>query len=131
MPGRSTAVATGDQLVQEVLIVAANLGLEARVQFRMGKRIWGADRRIDVILTNPEDRNRLGIECKYQGVQGSAEEKIPAIINDIAAWPIRGVVVFAGDGLSANMKSFLIASGKAPHLSDLTPYLQLFFGLPI
>jgi hypothetical protein len=97
----------------------------------MGRRIWGSERKIDVILTNPKDGWRLGIECKYQGVQGSAEEKIPSTIQDIEAWPIKGIVVFAGEGVSANMRAFLFASGRAVHLDDLKPYLQLFFGLPI
>jgi hypothetical protein len=105
--------------------------LQAHTQFKMGRRIWGAERRIDVILTNASDGRRLGVECKYQGVQGSAEEKIPSTLQDIDAWPIKGIVVFAGEGLSANMRAFLLASGKAAHLEDLKPYLQLFFGLPI
>lgn len=131
MAGTATAVSSGDNLVQNVVALGKSLGLEAHTQFKMGRRIWGAERRIDVILTNAKDGRRLGVECKYQGVQGSAEEKIPSTIQDIAAWPIRGIVVFAGDGLSANMRAFLLASGKAVHLEDLKAYLQLFFGLPI
>jgi hypothetical protein len=131
MAGIATAVASGDQLVQEVVVLAHALGLQAHTQFKMGRRIWGAERRIDVILTNASDGRRLGVECKYQGVQGSAEEKIPSTLQDIDAWPIKGIVVFAGEGLSANMRAFLLASGKAAHLEDLKPYLQLFFGLPI
>ena len=131
MPGMATAVSSGEQLVQEVVALACSLGIQTHAQFKMGRRIWGAERRIDVILTNPKDGKRLGVECKYQGVQGSAEEKIPATVQDIGAWPIKGIVVFAGEGLSANMRAFLIASGKAVHLDDLQPYLQLFFGLPI
>jgi hypothetical protein len=131
MPGQAKAIASGDNLVQEVVGLAKALGLEAHTEFKMGRRIWGAERRIDIVLTNPADGKRIGIECKYQGVQGSAEEKIPSTIQDMDAWPIRGVVAFAGDGLSTNMKAFLLASGKAVHLSDLKPYLQLFFGLPL
>jgi Archaea bacterial proteins of unknown function len=131
MAGTRSAVESGEQLVREVIALTQALGLVAHTQFKMGKRIWGAERRIDIIVTNPADGKRLGIECKYQGVQGSAEEKIPSTIQDIDAWPIKGIVVFAGDGLSANMRAFLIASGKASHLDDLRAYLQLFFGLPI
>ena len=131
MAGTATAVTSGDQLVQEVVALAGSLGLDAHTQFKMGRRIWGAERKIDIVLTNPKDSRRLGVECKYQGVQGSAEEKIPSTIQDIDAWPIKGIVVFAGEGLSANMRAFLLASGKSVHLEDLKAYLQLFFGLPI
>jgi hypothetical protein len=131
MAGKSTAISSGDALVKAVILLAESLGLQTHTQFRMGRRIWGAERKIDVILTNPSDRRRLGVECKYQGVQGSAEEKIPSTIQDIGAWPIPGIVVFAGQGLSSNMRAFLLASGKATHLDDLQAYLQLYFRLPI
>lgn len=131
MPGMAAAVASGDALVKSVAALAVSLGLEAREQFRAGKRIWGSERRIDVILTDPVTRRRLGVECKYQGTAGSAEEKIPTTLQDIAAWPIPGIVVFEGDGFSPNMRSFLIASGKAVSFSDLEPWLRLFFGMEL
>ena len=97
---------------------------------RVARRIWGAVRRIDIVLTHAETRRTLGIECKFQGTQGTAEEKIPSTIQDIAAWPIRGLVVFAGEGFTPNMRSFLIASGKAVEFDDLRDWLSLYFGLP-
>ena len=118
-------------LEKQVMEVASALGLQCREQFRCGRRIWGAERRIDVVVTNPHDRRRLGLECKYQGTSGSAEEKIPTTIQDIAAWPIPGIVVFAGDGFSPNMRAFLIASGKAVELPDLEAWLRLYFGLEL
>jgi hypothetical protein len=130
MPGRATAVTNGDQLVTDVLTLAHELGLSTRTQVRVARRIWGAVRKIDVVLTHPETRRTLGLECKFQGVQGTAEEKIPSTIQDIAAWPIPGIVVFAGEGFSPNMVSFLIATGKAVELEDLRAWLALYFGLP-
>jgi hypothetical protein len=76
-----------------------------------------------------QTRRSLGIECKWQGGSGSAEEKIPATIQDIAAWPTPGLVVFHGDGFSPNMRSFLHASGKAVTFGDLGDWLKLYFGL--
>jgi hypothetical protein len=130
MPGRATAVTNGDQLVTEVLALARELGLSTRTQVRVARRIWGAVRKIDVVLTHPETRRTLGLECKFQGVQGTAEEKIPSTIQDIAAWPIPGIVVFAGEGFSPNMVSFLISTGKAVEFEDLQAWLSLYFGLP-
>jgi hypothetical protein len=130
MAGRAIAVANGDQLVRAVLDLGRALGLEAMEQVRVARRIWGAVRRIDVVLTHPQTRKTLGLECKYQGTLGTAEEKIPATIKDIEAWPIPGLVVFSGDGFTENMRSFLISTGKAVEFEELQPWLCLFFGLP-
>ncbi|HZL18783.1 MAG TPA: PD-(D/E)XK nuclease superfamily protein [Polyangia bacterium] len=130
MPGRATAVKNGDEFVQAVTKLAGSLGLQVRTQVRVARRIWGAVRRIDVVLTHVETRRTLGVECKFQREQGTAEEKIPSTIQDIAAWPIRGLVVFAGEGFTPNMRSFLVASGKAVEFDDLHEWLTLYFGLP-
>lgn len=131
MAGRASAVASGDALCKQVVALAESLGLEAREQVKVGRRLWGAERKIDVVLTEPSSRRRLGVECKFQGGPGSAEEKVPTTIRDIEAWPIPGLVVFAGDGFSIAMRSFLIASGRAVELADLEAWLRLFFGLPL
>ncbi len=131
MPGRDAAPRGGEDLVRRTVEVAKALGLEAREQVRVGRRLWGAERRIDVVLTSPVDRRRLGVECKFQGVKGTAEEKIPTTILDIAAWPVAGIVVFDGDGFSDHMRSYLTASGKAVALEDLDGWLRLYFGLPL
>ena len=81
-------------------------------------------------MTLTESGRSLGLECKYQGVGGSAEEKIPATIQDIAAWPIPGLVVFAGGGFSDNMRSYLHSTGKAVALEDLESWLRLFLDCP-
>lgn len=131
MPGKALAVHSGKELERAVTELATTLGLEARCQVRVGRRIWGAERLIDVVLTDPRDRRRLGLECKWQGGRGSAEEKIGVTLQDIAAWPIPGLVVFAGEGFTDNMKAFLIGSGKAVELPDLEAWLRLYFGLEL
>src|SRR6185295_11138532 len=130
MAGGGVAVSNGDELVRQVVGLGRHLGLEPREQVRVARRIWGAERRIDVVLIHPTTRKTLGLECKFQSVVGSAEEKIPAIIKDIDAWPIPGLVVFAGAGFSENMRSFLISTGKAIEFEELQPWLCLYFGLP-
>jgi hypothetical protein len=131
MAGKATAVQNGDELVREVVKIANKLELETKEQFHVARRIWGANRKIDVIMIDPKSRKTLGVECKYQGGGGSAEEKIPATIQDIEAWPIPGLVVFAGEGLTENMKSFLVSTGKAVEVGELEPWLRLFFGLSL
>ncbi len=129
MPGGQTAVASGSDLERQVADTAERLGLRVGRQIRVGRRLWGAERRIDLVLRHPDSGRSLGIECKYQGVSGSAEEKIPATIQDISAWPIPGVVVFGGEGFSENMRAYLHSTGKAVAHEDLHGWLTLFFGL--
>ena len=130
MPGRAQAVKSGQTLGSKVVELGERLGLSAITEYRVGRRLWGAERRIDVILTSKSGQ-RLGLECKAQNTAGSAEEKIPATIQDIAAWPIDGIVVFEGEGFSDNMKSFLLSTGKAVEFCDLESWLRLYFGLPL
>ena len=129
MPGRSQAVRSGADLEARVAEIVSSLGLEVDRQVRVGRRIWGAERRIDIIAKDRGTRVSLGIECKFQGTAGTAEEKIPATIQDIEAWPIRGIVVFSGDGFSERLKSFLVSTGKAMEIDDLEIWLKLYFGL--
>jgi len=130
MAGKGSASAKGDSLAKAVVKLGRELGLQAREQVEVARRIWGAKRKIDVVLTQETTRKMLGIECKEQAVGGSAEEKIPATIQDMEAWPIAGLVVFSGEGFTPNMKSFLVATGKAVEFSDLEPWLRLYFALP-
>jgi hypothetical protein len=130
MPGRAAAVHNGKDLEYAVAEIGMSLGLAVRTQVSVGKRIWGAVRQIDVVLTDPTTRQSLGLECKYQGSGGSAEEKIPTTIKDIEAWPIKGLVVFHGEGFSAHMRAYLFSTGLAVELEDLETWLRLFFGLP-
>lgn len=129
MPGKGAAVASGKELEAAVAALGASLGLTVENQVAVGRRKWGAKRYIDVVLKHPETRVSLGIECKFQGGSGSAEEKIPATIEDINAWPIRGIVVYSGNGFSSNMESYLLSTGMAVELSDLRAWLELYFGL--
>lgn len=129
MSGRANAVASGLTLQQAVADLGRELGLLVETEVCVGRRIWGARRRIDVVLKHPDTRVSLGIECKFQGGRGSAEEKIPATLEDIRAWPIRGLVVYSGAGFTPNMQSYLLSTGMAVELDDLRMWLKLFFGL--
>ncbi|MYE47195.1 MAG: hypothetical protein F4X25_10735 [Chloroflexi bacterium] len=120
---------SGKSLEAAVAAIGRELGLQVRRQVKVGRRIWGAERKIDVVLTEPELRRSLGIECKWQVSRGTTEEKIPATIEDIRAWPIEGIVCFSGPGFTTNMQSFLVASGKAVELEDLEMWLRLYFAL--
>ena len=129
MAGGDAAVTSGNALKKAVVQLGAKIGLESKEEVPVGRRLWGSKRRIDVVLTHAGTRQSLGIECKVQSSKGSAEEKIPATIMDIGAWPIPGIVVFTGAGFSAEFRSYLHASGKAVEFDDLEDWLRLFFRL--
>jgi len=129
MAGRATAPKSGDELKNRVVDLARILGLKAETEVTAARRLWGAKRRIDVVLVNEKTGKNLGIECKYQGGSGSAEEKIPATVQDIQYWPIPGIVVIDGEGFSDNMKGYLMATGKVVWFEDLQGWLKLYFVL--
>ncbi len=129
MAGKARAVQSGAELRDRVAELGVSLGLDAEIEVAVGRRVWGARRRIDVVLRHPDTRRSLGVECKYQGTQGSAEEKIAGTIEDIRAWPIRGIVVFSGDGFSPNMRAYLLSTGMAVEMPDVKKWLELYFGL--
>lgn len=131
MPGGKTAVTNGSSLRSAVVEVGTALGLEVSTEVNVGRRLWGSKRMIDVVLTHPATRQRLGVECKFQGTAGTAEEKIPSTIEDIRSWPIQGIVVFAGPGFSANMKAYLLSTGKAVELPDVEVWFRFYFGLEL
>lgn len=129
MAGKGNAPRSGKVLQDNVVQLADSLGLNTKTEVKAARRLWGAKRRIDVVLTDERTRKVLGVECKYQGTKGSAEEKIPATIKDIEYWPIDGIVVIAGEGFSDNMKGYLMSTGKAVWFEDLEEWLRLYFTL--
>jgi len=129
MPGKAHAVQNGAELRDAVKELAESLGLETAIEVEVGRRIWGARRRIDVVVRHPGTRLTLGIECKYQATQGTAQEKIAATIEDMKGWPIRGIVVFDGDGFTSDMVAYLLSTGKAIEFRDVRKWLELYFGV--
>lgn len=129
MAGTQRAAKSGKDLQQRVIQKAEDLGLRTEIEVPAGRRIWGAKRYIDVVITNRITGSRLGVECKYQGGPGSAEEKIPSLIQDIGSWPIPGIVVIDGAGFSKNMEGYLLSTGKVVWFEDLEDWIRLYFGL--
>lgn len=129
MPGRKKAVSSGNELREVVVKLAEKLNLKVKREVRAGRRIWGSERRIDLVIIDPKTNKMLGLECKYQATPGTAEEKIPTTLKDMQYWPIPGILVIAGEGFSEKMKGYLISTGKVVELSDLEDWLKLYFGV--
>ena len=47
--------------------VGRNLGLQTRREVKVGRRLWGTEQYIDVVMTLTESGHSLGLECKHQG----------------------------------------------------------------
>lgn len=129
MAGTGTAPHSGRELQEKVVELAEKLGLKAKTEVTAARRLWGSKRRIDVVVVQEETGKNLGIECKYQRTSGTAEEKIPATIEDIESWPIPGIVVIHGKGFSSNMQGYLMATGKVIWFDDFEDWLRLYFAL--
>ena len=127
----STSPQNARDFEEQVVQKCQELGLRVYRQAKMGTRIWGAKRKVDIVVEHPQTRKRLGIECKYQKKKGTAEQKIYATLEDMKAWPIRGIVVVGGEGFSEKTLFALMATGNVIHINDLEQWLRFFFGMDI
>lgn len=88
-------------------------GMIVYTEISLGKTIIGKDRKIDVFVVRSSDQRAIALECKYQEVQGSTDEKIPYALEDLEALWIPGCLVYAGEGWSRGILHTLEASRRA------------------
>ncbi len=84
-------------------------GLEVYEEVNLGTSIIGKQRRIDLFVLGPEQQ-ALVVECKYQDSTGTADEKIPYALQDMAALRAPSVLVYAGAGFSPGVLHLLQGS---------------------
>jgi hypothetical protein len=102
----------------------AEYGLVVYREVNLGKTIIAKDRQIDVFVMRPADQKAVAIECKYQDVQGTADEKIPYALDDLAALWVPGCLVYAGRGWSKGVLHQLEASRLAAYCLPERPQLS-------
>jgi len=104
--------------------LARNYGRKGLTVYRevsLGKSIIGKNRRVDVFALHAESRKALAIECKVQTSAGTADEKIPYTLQDLAAMHVPAFVVYAGAGFSEGVLHLLRSSERAAYcLPDAT-----------
>lgn len=93
----------------------AGAGLEVYTEVSLGKTVIGKDRKIDVFVVHHERRQALAVECKFQDVQGTTDEKIPYALQDLAAMRVPGCLAYAGEGWSRGILHSLEASPLAAY----------------
>src|SRR5262245_62458255 len=82
-------------------------------EINVGKTIIGKNRRIDVFCVCEATNKAFAIECKYQEVEGTVDEKIPYAIDDLQALPMAGCIAYAGRGFSPGVLHMIEASPNA------------------
>lgn len=87
----------------------------------LGKTIIGKNRRIDVFVLREADQRALAIECKFQNVSGTADEKIPYALQDLEALWIPGCLAYGGDGWSDGVLHTLRGSKRAVYCHPAAP----------
>lgn len=88
-------------------------GIEVYREVPLGKTIIGKDRRVDILVLEPATRRALCIECKFQDVLGTTDEKIPYALDDLAAMHVPAFLCYAGEGFSPGIRHMLAASRRA------------------
>lgn len=88
----------------------------------IGKSIIGKNRKVDILVV--ARARAFAIECKYQEVPGTADEKIPYTLRDLAALQMPGCVAYAGAGFSPGVVHMLEASELAAYCLPVAPDLS-------
>lgn len=102
----------------------ADRQIDVRQQVDLGTSIIGKKRKLDILLIHKPTGKALGLECKVQLSAGTADEKIPYALRDVAAMRIPGCVVYAGAGFSPGVLHMLESAEEAayclPNPADLS-----------
>jgi hypothetical protein len=102
-------------IARYVLSEYAPRGIRVYDEVRVGTTIIGKQRRVDLFLVHPDSGGALGLECKYQDSSGTADEKIPYALRDLAALRMPAAVVYAGAGFSEGVLHLLQSSEFAAY----------------
>lgn len=90
-------------------------GIQVYEEVNVGTSIIGKQRRVDLFLLLPGERKALALECKYQDTAGTADEKIPYTLQDLAALRMPSVLAYAGVGFSEGVLHLLQSSELAAY----------------
>lgn len=117
-------------------------GVEVYEEVNVGTSIIGKQRRVDLLVVVPrsgvasrpvgappasrlDGAQALVVECKYQDSSGTADEKIPYALDDLAALRMPGVICYAGSGFSEGVLHLLQSSRLAAYCQPDDSYAPL------
>lgn len=75
MPGKANAPKSGNELRDQVIQLASSLGLEAKPEVKAARRLWGAKRSIDVVVTDKNSGKRLGMNVNIKVAPDQQKKK--------------------------------------------------------
>lgn len=114
-----------DLIASYVIFNYSDRGIEVYREIPVGTSIIGKNRRLDIFVLQIESQRAFAIECKYQEMQGTVDEKIPYALQDMAALAMPGCIVYAGEGFSQGVLHLLQSSEIAafcfPDRKNLVP----------
>jgi len=90
-------------------------GMKVYEEVNLGTSIIGKQRRVDLFVLVPSEKKALALECKYQDVSGTADEKIPYTLQDLAALRMPSALAYAGAGFSEGVLHLLQSSELAAY----------------
>jgi hypothetical protein len=114
-PERMTGNAYAALICRYLCANYGDRGIDVYTQIVLGKTIIGKDRHLDVLLVHKASARAFALECKYQSVAGTADEKIPYALDDLRAMRTPGCLVYAGSGFSPGILHLLRASDLAAY----------------
>src|SRR4029077_14356450 len=112
-----------------IALIGFSLGLDYRRKLTVGKTIYGKDREVDVLFRDGRNGNRLAVEAKYQRVAGTADEKLPYAVLNLATLSLPGVILYGGGGVRPRARRWLCANTRVTDISRLADWLTVFFAL--
>lgn len=90
-------------------------GVEVYDEINAGTSMIGKQRRLDLLLLHRDSGKALALECKYQDTSGTADEKIPYALQDLATLRMPAAIVYAGTGFSMGVLHLLQSSEMAAY----------------
>ncbi len=90
-------------------------GVEVYDEVSAGTSMIGKQRRLDLLLLHRDSGRALAVECKYQDSSGTADEKIPYTLQDLATLRMPAVITYAGSGFSMGVLHLLQSSEMAAY----------------
>lgn len=114
-----------DEMIEEVVRLAEQMGLEVSTRRLTGSRIWGDPRVIDVFVRHPGSNTRFGIECRFDSGSGIEAERTLMLATDLVDWPMGGVIVVDGEGFDRYM-GLLARHGNVIRLSAFESVLPIY-----
>ena len=90
-------------------------GVEVYDEVNAGTSMIGKQRRLDLLLLHRDSGRALALECKYQDTNGTADEKIPYALQDLATLRMPAAIVYAGTGFSMGVLHLLQSSEMAAY----------------